>query len=61
MKRLEEEDDEEKKPLSPVVGLQRMKRIDNELNHGPSKRRRRATLTYDPQLLIDQIVEYMRE
>lgn len=61
VKRLEEEDDEEKKPLPPVAGLQRMKRIDEELNHGSSRRRRRAALTYDPQLLIDQIVEYMRE
>lgn len=61
VKRLEDEDMEEKRPLPPVAGLQRMKRIDEELNRGSSRRRRRAALTYDPQLLIDQIVEYMRE
>lgn len=60
VKQLEEEG-EERKPLAPVVGLQRMKRIDDEVNHGSRRRRRRAALTYDPQLLIDQIVEYMRE
>lgn len=66
VKRLEEDDGEDKlRP--PVAGLQRMKRIDtmataamDELNHG-SRRRRRAALNYDPQVLIDQIVEYIRE
>lgn len=61
VKRLEEEEEEEKlRP--PVAGLQRMKRINtmDELNHG-SRRRRRAALNYDPQILIDQIVEYIRE
>lgn len=60
VKRLDEED-EEKKPVPPVAGLQRMKRIDEELNHGSRRRRRRAILTYDPELLINQIVEYIRE
>ncbi|XP_070766018.1 proprotein convertase subtilisin/kexin type 1 inhibitor, like [Enoplosus armatus] len=65
VKRLEEEE-EELRP--PAAGLQRMKRIDTmttaaaeELNHGSRRRRRRAALNYDPQILIDQIVEYMRE
>ncbi|XP_044066958.1 proprotein convertase subtilisin/kexin type 1 inhibitor, like [Siniperca chuatsi] len=65
VKRLEEEE-EELHP--PTAGLQRMKRIDTmataaveELNHGSRRRRRRAALNYDPQILIDQIVEYMRE
>ncbi len=68
VKRLEEDDDDEEKKLHlPDAGLQRMKRINTmataaveELNHG-NRRRRRATLNYDPQTLIDQIVEYMRE
>lgn len=66
VKRLEEE--EEENPRSPTAGLQRMKRIDTmtnaaveDLNHGSHRRRRRATLNYDPQILIDQILEYMRE
>lgn len=68
VKRLEEEGDEEETPHPPAAGLQRMKRIDTmattameELNHGSHRRRRRAALNYDPQNLIDQIVEYMRE
>nr|XP_046252343.1 proprotein convertase subtilisin/kexin type 1 inhibitor, like [Scatophagus argus] len=66
VKRLEEEEDEEQeKHLPHSVGLQRMKRIDTaameEQNHGSRRRRRRAVLNYDPQILIDQIVEYMRE
>ncbi|XP_026188818.1 proprotein convertase subtilisin/kexin type 1 inhibitor, like [Mastacembelus armatus] len=67
VKRLEDEDVEEKlRP--PVAGLQRMKRIDTmatiakeELNHGSRRRRKRAALNYDPQILIDQILQYMRE
>ncbi|KAK2898192.1 proprotein convertase subtilisin/kexin type 1 inhibitor, like [Channa argus] len=66
VKRLEE-DEEEEKLRPPITGLQRMKRIDTmatggveELNHGSRKRQRRA-LNYDPQILIDQILEYMRE
>lgn len=66
VKRLED-DAEEEKLHSPVAGLQRMKRIDTmstgdveELNHGSRKRQRRA-LNYDPQILIDQILDYMRE
>lgn len=65
VKRLEEE---EEKLRPPAAGLQRMKRIDTmeiatmeELNHGSRRRRRRAALNYDPQILIDQIMEYMRE
>ncbi|XP_059189976.1 proprotein convertase subtilisin/kexin type 1 inhibitor, like [Centropristis striata] len=62
VKRLEEEEEEELRP--PTAGLQRMKRIDTtgeELNHGSHRRRRRAAVNYDPQILIDQILEYMRE
>ncbi|XP_070824007.1 proprotein convertase subtilisin/kexin type 1 inhibitor, like [Chaetodon trifascialis] len=68
VKRLEEEGEEEEMLRPPAAGLQRMKRIDTmattaaeELNHGSHRRRRRAALNYDPQILIDQIVEYMRE
>lgn len=66
VKRLED-DEEEEKLHTPVTGLQRMKRIDTmatvsmeELNHGSQRRQRRA-LTYDPQILIDQILDYMKE
>ncbi|XP_040908612.1 proprotein convertase subtilisin/kexin type 1 inhibitor, like [Toxotes jaculatrix] len=65
VKRLEEE---EEKLRPPATGLQRMKRIDTmataaveELNHGSHRRQRRSALNYDPQILIDQILEYMRE
>ncbi|XP_029974666.1 proprotein convertase subtilisin/kexin type 1 inhibitor, like [Salarias fasciatus] len=69
VKRLEDVEEEEEEKLRPHVaattGLQRMKRIDSmvdeeELNGGSRRRRRRAALNYDPQLLIDQILEYMR-
>ncbi|XP_034392293.1 proprotein convertase subtilisin/kexin type 1 inhibitor, like [Cyclopterus lumpus] len=49
VKRLEEE---ELRP--PPAGLE-------ELHHGSRRRRRRAALNYNPQILIDQILEYMRE
>ncbi|KAK5873248.1 hypothetical protein PBY51_018306 [Eleginops maclovinus] len=62
VKRLEEDEPR------PPTGLQRMKRIDSmatngleELHHGSRRRRRRAVQDYDPQILIDQILEYMRE
>ncbi|XP_029994250.1 proprotein convertase subtilisin/kexin type 1 inhibitor, like [Sphaeramia orbicularis] len=65
VKRLEDEEEAEleEEKLHPQVGLQRMKRIDTEeeLNHGSRRRRRRAALNYDPQVLIDQMLEYMRE
>ncbi|KAM9343435.1 proprotein convertase subtilisin/kexin type 1 inhibitor, like [Pholidichthys leucotaenia] len=70
VKRLEDDEDgvRELKLHPHVTGLQRMKRIDamatpdvEELNHGIHRRHRRAALNYDPQLLIDQILEYMRE
>ncbi|XP_012710006.2 proprotein convertase subtilisin/kexin type 1 inhibitor, like [Fundulus heteroclitus] len=70
VKRLEEEEEEEEgEKLHPqVTGLQRMKRIDtmatgdpDEMNHGSRRRRRRAVLNYDPQMLMDQIVDYLRE
>ncbi|KAM4563633.1 proprotein convertase subtilisin/kexin type 1 inhibitor, like isoform 1-T2 [Odontesthes bonariensis] len=66
VKRLEEEEPEELRPH--VTGLQRMKRVEDmvaggveELHHGSRRRRRRAAPNYDPQMLIDQILEYMRE
>ncbi|XP_029363276.1 proprotein convertase subtilisin/kexin type 1 inhibitor, like [Echeneis naucrates] len=66
VKRLEEEKEQE---LGlPAAGLQRMKRINTmatapveELNHESRRRRRREALNYDPQVLIDQILDYMRE
>ncbi|XP_067096498.1 proprotein convertase subtilisin/kexin type 1 inhibitor, like [Osmerus mordax] len=42
----------------PPQGLQRMKRVDPELPSGRSRRRRRA-LTYDPDLLVQHILQYM--
>ncbi|XP_068599113.1 proprotein convertase subtilisin/kexin type 1 inhibitor, like [Brachionichthys hirsutus] len=68
VKRLEEVDDDDRKLLPPASKVQRMKHINSlatpsmeELNPGSRRRRRRATQNYDPQILIDQIVEYMRE
>ncbi|XP_042338022.1 proprotein convertase subtilisin/kexin type 1 inhibitor, like, partial [Plectropomus leopardus] len=68
VKRLEEEEQEDEKLHPPATVLQRMKRINamataglEELNHGSRRRRRRAALNYDPQILLDQILEYMRE
>ncbi|XP_068454735.1 proprotein convertase subtilisin/kexin type 1 inhibitor, like [Clinocottus analis] len=49
VKRLEEE---ELRP--PPAGME-------ELHHGSRRRRRRAALNYNPQILINQILEYMRE
>lgn len=73
VKRLEDIEEEEDEKLHPQViaaaaaGLQRMKRIDTmaptedeELNGGSRRRRRRAAVNYAPQILIDQILEYMR-
>ncbi|KAK5620238.1 hypothetical protein CRENBAI_026850 [Crenichthys baileyi] len=68
VKRLEDEEEEEEKLRPQVTGLQRMKRIDTmatgdpgEVNHGSRRRRRRAVLNYDPQMLMDQILDYLRE
>ncbi|XP_061590783.1 proprotein convertase subtilisin/kexin type 1 inhibitor, like [Cololabis saira] len=68
VKRLgDEEEEHEERLRTQVTGLQRMKRIDTavadveEMDHGSRRRRRRAALNYDPQILIDQIVQYMRE
>lgn len=58
VKRLEEEEEEGPRP---PAGLQRMKRIDEDLGQGSRQRRRRAALTFDPQLLVRQVLEYMRE
>ncbi|KAF7653174.1 hypothetical protein LDENG_00086600 [Lucifuga dentata] len=72
----EEEEEEERRreegsysniatQLRPLAGLQRMKRIDTmataeELNHG-NQRRRRSAANYNPQILIEHVLEYMRE
>ncbi|XP_060914387.1 proprotein convertase subtilisin/kexin type 1 inhibitor, like [Labrus mixtus] len=68
VKRLDDVEEDEDKLRPAAAGLQRMKRIDTmatpdmeELNHGSRRRRRRAVLNYDPQILIDQILDYMRE
>ncbi|XP_068196407.1 proprotein convertase subtilisin/kexin type 1 inhibitor, like [Antennarius striatus] len=68
VKRLEEVDDDAQMLLPPASKVQKMKHINTlaapameELNPGNHRRRRRATLNYDPQILIDQLVEYMRE
>ncbi|KAM4738415.1 proprotein convertase subtilisin/kexin type 1 inhibitor, like [Anableps anableps] len=68
VKRLEDEEEEEEKLRPRGTGLQRMKRIDTmvtadpeEGNRGSRRRRRRAVLNYDPQMLMDQIVDYLRE
>lgn len=48
--------------LRPPAGLQRMKRIDEELNGGGGRRRRRAAqLPIDPELLVEQVVKYLRQ
>lgn len=66
VKRLEEEEEEMGGELRPPTGLQRTKRIDTiataeEQNYGSRRRRRRAAANYDPQILIEHILEYMRE
>ncbi|XP_027867381.1 proprotein convertase subtilisin/kexin type 1 inhibitor, like isoform X1 [Xiphophorus couchianus] len=68
VKRLDDEEEEEEKLRPRGPGLQRMKRIDTmatadleEVNHGSRRRRRRAVLNYDPQMLMDQILDYLRE
>ncbi|KAL6118976.1 pcsk1n [Pungitius sinensis] len=67
-KRLEEEEEEEEEPRPPAGGLQRMKHIhtmatarEEELHHGSRRRRRRDAMNYDTQIMINQILEYMRE
>lgn len=63
VKRLGDEDEEEEEEFHPsVLGLQRMKRTDasEELNHGRGRRRRRRAIM-NPQILVDQILEYMKE
>ncbi|XP_029911633.1 proprotein convertase subtilisin/kexin type 1 inhibitor, like [Myripristis murdjan] len=72
VKRLEVEEEEGGENTTPqqrpaaTAGLQRMKRIDTmataeELNHGSGRRRRRAAVNYDPQILIQQILQYLEE
>ncbi|KAJ0064434.1 hypothetical protein NL108_006469 [Boleophthalmus pectinirostris] len=56
VKRLEEEELEPR----PSQGLQRIKRIDVE-DHGSRRRKRRAIVNYDPQILLRQALELMRE
>ncbi|XP_078138490.1 proprotein convertase subtilisin/kexin type 1 inhibitor, like [Centroberyx gerrardi] len=52
----------------PAEGEERMKRIDTmataaaeELNHGSRRRRRRSAVNYDPQILIQHILQYLEE
>lgn len=69
VKRLEDAEegvDEKLRPHAANAGLQRMKRIDTmataeqeALNGESRRRRRRAALNVDPQILMDQILEYM--
>lgn len=61
VKRLEDEDLMEDEKHRPPAGLQRMKRIDEELNGGGGRRRRRAALSIDPELLVEQVVKYLRQ
>lgn len=67
VKRLGDEDDDQEMemghrvmtPQQPV-GLQRMKRIDDEPQPQPAKHsRRRRSLTYDPNLLAQHILQYL--
>ncbi|XP_033825752.1 proprotein convertase subtilisin/kexin type 1 inhibitor, like [Periophthalmus magnuspinnatus] len=57
VKRLEEEGFEPR----PSQGLQRIKRIDVEEDHGSRRRKRRAIVNYDPQILLRQALELIRE
>lgn len=60
VKRLEVEDPAEDGRPRPPAGLQRMKRVNEELN-GAGRRRRRAALAFDPQLLVEQVVGFLRQ
>lgn len=53
-------DEDELEPLPPQ-GLQRIKRIDVEEDHGSRRRMRRAIVNYDPQVLLRQALELIRE
>ncbi|XP_072305517.1 proprotein convertase subtilisin/kexin type 1 inhibitor, like isoform X2 [Eucyclogobius newberryi] len=57
VKRLEEDELEPR----PSQGLQRIKRIDVEENYGSRRRKRRAIVNYDPQVLLRQALELIRE
>ncbi|XP_062855636.1 proprotein convertase subtilisin/kexin type 1 inhibitor, like [Trichomycterus rosablanca] len=49
---------------SPRAGLQRMKRIDTDLPPPPpppKRSRRRRSVTYDPELIAQRIIEYLRK
>lgn len=67
VKRLEEEEEEEpeNKPRPSTGALQRIKRIDDITamleNHENQRRQRRDTIPYEPQLLMQQMIEYLRE
>lgn len=53
-------DEDEMEPV-PSQGLQRVKRIDVEEDHGSRRRKRRAIVDYDPQILLRQALELIRE
>lgn len=46
---------------SPHAGLQRMKRIDTALPPPPKPSRKRRSVTYDPELIAQHIIQYLRK
>lgn len=64
VKRLEDEED--KMAAEPAVGvqgrgLQRIKRIDSDLQQAGKHMRKRRALTYDPNLLAQRILQYLQQ
>lgn len=58
VKRLDEDEPEPRPQQQP--GLQRIKRVDVEEDHGSRRRKRRAA-AYDPQILLSQVLELIRD
>ncbi|KAG7332724.1 hypothetical protein KOW79_004558 [Hemibagrus wyckioides] len=46
---------------SPHAGLQRMKRIDTDLPPPSKHSRKRRSVTYDPELIAQHIIQYLRK
>ncbi|KAF4072595.1 hypothetical protein AMELA_G00264780 [Ameiurus melas] len=46
---------------SPHAGLQRMKRIDTDLPPPTKNSRKRRSVTYDPELIAQHIIQYLRK
>ncbi|XP_069039802.1 proprotein convertase subtilisin/kexin type 1 inhibitor, like [Lepisosteus oculatus] len=66
VKRLGDEEEEEEEERAAAAGgaragLQRMKRIDSELQGGGRPARKRRAVTYDPDLLAQRILQYLPE